>query len=104
MPDLAALAADHLGDPIDAAYVRLGVSLVAIAAARLLSVGHLWIKAERRRSEQRYRTIFDRAGFPIRESDCRLPAGTLRTASTINIRTVRRALLRGPRRRAPTIA
>lgn len=66
---LTAFAADHLGDPIDAAYVRLGVSLVAIAATTLLSVGQLRTEAERRRSEQRYRTIFDGAGFPIWESD-----------------------------------
>ncbi len=66
---LTAFAADHLGDPIDAAYVRLGVSLVAIAATTLLSIGQLRTEAERRRSEQRYRTIFDGAGFPIWESD-----------------------------------
>jgi PAS domain S-box-containing protein len=66
---LTAFAADHLGDPIDAAYVRLGVSLVAIVATTLLSVGQLRAEAEQRRSEQRYRTIFDGAGFPIWESD-----------------------------------
>jgi PAS domain S-box-containing protein len=35
---LIAFAPVHLGDPVDSAYVRLGVSLVAIAAATLLSV------------------------------------------------------------------
>ncbi|MET0282716.1 MAG: ATP-binding protein [Steroidobacteraceae bacterium] len=35
---LLAFAAGHLGSPLDAAYVRLGVSLVAIAATTLLSI------------------------------------------------------------------
>lgn len=66
---LAAFAADHLGDPLDAAYVRFGVSLTAIAATTYLSVQQLRSEAERRRSERRYRSIFDGAGFPIWESD-----------------------------------
>ena len=66
---LLAFAADHLGHPMDAAYVRLGVSLVAITATTVLSIAQQRAEEERQNSEQRYRSIFDSAGFPIWETN-----------------------------------
>lgn len=50
---LVAFAADHLGEPIDSATVRLGVSLVAITATTLLSVRELRAEAERNEARAR---------------------------------------------------
>ena len=59
----------HWNDPPGSAAIRLGVSLVAIAVTTLLCVRHHAANEERRRSEARYRTIFNAAGLPIWESD-----------------------------------
>ena len=50
---LAAFLADHLGEPINAAHVRFGVSLVAIAATTLLSVEQRRADAERNEARAR---------------------------------------------------
>lgn len=59
----------HWGDPPGSATMRLGVSLVAIGITTLLCVRHQAAIEERRRSDQRYRTIFNAAGLPIWEGD-----------------------------------
>ncbi|AJA09534.1 PAS domain S-box [Sphingopyxis fribergensis] len=59
----------HWNDPPGSAAIRLGVSLVAIAVTTMLCVRHHAANEERRRSEARYRTIFNAAGLPIWESD-----------------------------------
>jgi len=59
----------HWGEPLDSAAMRLGVSLVAIGITTLLCVRHQLLAEARRRSETRYRTIFNAAGLPIWESD-----------------------------------
>ncbi len=59
----------HWGDPPGAAAVRLGVSLVAIAITTLLCVRYQAASDERRRSDERYRIIFNSAGLPIWEGD-----------------------------------
>ena len=69
----AAFAGDHMGDPFDAAYVRLAVSLVAIAATTLLAIEQLRAEAERRRAEQRYREARTRSMI----SAARLPLATI---------------------------
>lgn len=59
----------HWGDPPGSATMRLGVSLVAIGITTLLCVRHQAAIEERRRSDARYRTIFNAAGLPIWEGD-----------------------------------
>jgi|LUMT01.1.fsa_nt_gb PAS domain S-box-containing protein len=59
----------HWGEPLDSAAMRLAVSLVAIGITTLLCVRHQALAEARRRSETRYRTIFNAAGLPIWESD-----------------------------------
>ncbi len=59
----------HWNDPPGSAAIRLGVSLVAIAVTTMLCVRHQMANEERRRSDARYRTIFNAAGLPIWESD-----------------------------------
>lgn len=44
---LIAFTDDHFGEPFDSAYIRLGVSLIAIAATTLLSIEHMRTLAER---------------------------------------------------------
>ena len=59
----------HLAEPLGSPAMRLAVSLVAIGITTILSARHLSDMEARRRSEERYRTIFNAAGFPIWESD-----------------------------------
>lgn len=59
----------HWGETLDSAAMRLAVSLVAIGIVTFLSVRHHSAAEERRRSEERYRTIFNAAGLPIWEAD-----------------------------------
>jgi len=66
---IAAYAARHLGEQLDSATMRLGVSLTAIAITTGLSVQNRRAAEARVRSEQRYRAIFHAAGFPIWEQD-----------------------------------
>ncbi len=68
---LATLAflAQHHGAPFGGAGVRLIVSLVAIGVTTGLCLRNRRADAERRASEERYRTIFHSAGFAIWESD-----------------------------------
>ena len=59
----------HWGEPLDSAAMRLAVSLVAIGITTWLCIRHQESAEEHRRSEQRYRTIFNAAGLPIWEGD-----------------------------------
>ncbi|UZK66995.1 sensor histidine kinase [Sphingomonas sp. M1-B02] len=59
----------HWGEPLGSPAVRLAVSLVAILITTLLSVRNLAAAREQRKSEDRYRTIFNAAGLPIWEGD-----------------------------------
>jgi two-component system sensor kinase FixL len=59
----------HWGEPLGSPAVRLAVSLTAILITTLLSVRNLAVADESRRSEERYRTIFNAAGLPIWEGD-----------------------------------
>jgi len=59
----------HDGEPLGSPAVRLAVSLVAIAVTTLVSVRHQVAAEHRRIADQRYRTIFNAAGFPIWEGD-----------------------------------
>lgn len=59
----------HGSDAIGSPAMRLGVSLVAIATTALLCGRQITVADERRQSDERYRMIFDSAGFPIWESD-----------------------------------
>ena len=66
---LAAYFMSHWDEPLGSPAMRLGVSLTAIGITTLLSVRNQAAAEERRRSEQRYRTIFNAAGLPIWEGD-----------------------------------
>lgn len=59
----------HRSEPLGSPAMRLGVSLVAIAITTTLSIRHQAAADERRRSDERYRAIFNAAGIPIWESD-----------------------------------
>lgn len=59
----------HWGEPLDSAAMRLGVSLTAIGITTWLCVRNQAAAEEHRRSEERYRTIFNAAGLPIWEGD-----------------------------------
>ena len=65
----AAYYISHWGEPLDAAAMRLGVSLVAIGTTTLLCARHQTVAEQNRESEIRYRTIFNAAGLPIWEGD-----------------------------------
>jgi len=59
----------HWGALHEAPALRLTVSLVAIGITTILSAQHQTAIEGRARSDQRYRAIFNAAGFPIWESD-----------------------------------
>lgn len=66
---IVAYALTHGGEPVDAPAMRLGVSLVAIAITAGLAARQIASAAAHNRANERYRTIFNAAGFPIWESD-----------------------------------
>lgn len=66
---IAGYCVSHWGEAVGSSAVRLAVSLTAIGITTLLSVRNLAAAEERRRSEERYRTIFNAAGLPIWEGD-----------------------------------
>lgn len=59
----------HDGEVLGSAAMRLAVALVAIGVTSLLSVRHQAAAEHRRIADQRYRAIFNAAGFPIWEGD-----------------------------------
>jgi PAS domain S-box-containing protein len=81
----------HGGEGFEAATVRLAVSLVAIATTSLLCARQITTSAERKRSDERYRAIFNAAGFPIWESDWSLAHEMISRGEAPNIDLVRRA-------------
>ncbi|MES2495096.1 MAG: ATP-binding protein [Pseudomonadota bacterium] len=64
-----AYAISHGGEPVASPAMRLAVSLIAIAITAVLSVRQIASSAAHNRANERYRTIFNAAGFPIWESD-----------------------------------
>ena len=64
-----AFLSQHLGEEVDSAYTRFGVSLSALAVTTYLAFRQKRTAAELERSERRYRTIFHAAGFAAWESD-----------------------------------
>ncbi|WP_454762195.1 sensor histidine kinase [Caulobacter segnis] len=65
----AGYVVSHAGEAFGSPAMRLTVSLIAIAVTTLLSVRHRAAAEQRRRSDERYRTIFNAAGLPIWEAD-----------------------------------
>lgn len=59
----------HSHEPLGSPALRLAVSLVAIGTTTALSVRNLRAYHRQRQADQRYRTIFDSAGFPMWEAD-----------------------------------
>ena len=59
----------HGGEPIASPAMRLAVSLIAIGITAALSARQIATAAAHERASERYRTIFNAAGFPIWESD-----------------------------------
>lgn len=66
---IAAYAISHGGEPVASPAMRLAVSLVAIGITAALSLRQVTTVAAQNRANERYRTIFNAAGFPIWESD-----------------------------------
>ncbi len=66
---IAGYLISHDGEPLGSPMMRLSVSLVAITITALLSARHQVVAADRQIADQRYRTIFNAAGFPIWEAD-----------------------------------
>src|SRR4029434_11299335 len=64
-----AFLSQHLGEEVDSAYTRFGVSMAALAVTTYLAARQKRIAAELERSERRYRTIFHAAGFAAWESN-----------------------------------
>lgn len=88
----------HWGEPLGSPAMRLVVSLIAIGITTPLSIRQLATAEERRRSEERYRTIFNAAGLPIWEGDwsqahAMLASGTPPTPEDID-RIARAAIIR----------
>ncbi len=66
---LVGYSISHWSDPLGSPAMRLAVSLTAIAITTILSIRNLSAADARRRSDLRYRTIFNAAGLAIWESD-----------------------------------
>lgn len=81
----------HWGEALDSATMRLAVSLVAIGVTTLLCVRNQAAAEYGRRSEERYRTIFNAAGLPIWEGDWSAAYLTLRSDGTLNPEDIERA-------------
>lgn len=66
---LAGYGISHGGEPVGSPAMRLAVSLIAIGITAALSARQIASVAAHNRANERYRTIFNAAGFPIWESD-----------------------------------
>jgi len=67
----------HWDEPLGSPAVRLGVSLVAIGITTVLCLRQISATSARLRSDERYRTIFKAASFPIWESDWSVARGLI---------------------------
>jgi C4-dicarboxylate-specific signal transduction histidine kinase len=72
----------HVGVVDDSADVRFGVSIAALAVTTFLALRQKRSAAELERSEQRFRALFDDAGFAAWESDWSLLHQYLMTATS----------------------
>ncbi|MDB5704194.1 MAG: hypothetical protein JWN66_1310 [Sphingomonas bacterium] len=89
---ILAYCLSHWGSPHEAPAMRLSVSLVAIAIATILSFRHQAAADQRARSDERYRAIFNAAGFPIWESDWSAAFAMMRDGADLDMHLVRGAL------------
>lgn len=80
----------HWGTSLGSPAMRLGVSLVAIAITTWLCVRNQGAAEERRRSDERYRTIFNAAGLPIWESGWSEAFTVLRSGEPLDVDVVDR--------------
>lgn len=83
-------AFSHWGEPLGSPAMRLAVSLIAVGITTLLSVRHLAATEQRRRSEERYRTIFNAAGLPIWEGDWSAAHAMLSSGETVTAQMIDR--------------
>jgi PAS domain S-box-containing protein len=81
----------HGAEPIASPAMRLAVSLVAIAVTTLLSARQIAAARARHHASERYRTIFNAAGFPIWESDWSSAFAMLQTVEAPTPELVREA-------------
>lgn len=72
----------HWGEPLGSPAMRLAVSLTAIGITAWLCLRNQAAAEQRRRSEVRYRTIFNAAGLPIWEGDWSVAYALLRSGAT----------------------
>lgn len=79
----------HRTEPLGSPAMRLAVSLVAIGITTTLSIRHQAAAEERRRADERYRAIFNAAGFPIWESDWSAALALLRDGREADLDLVR---------------
>jgi PAS domain S-box-containing protein len=88
---VAGYVVSHIGEPLGSPAMRLVVSLVAIEITTVLSSRHRAESEQRRRSENRYRTIFNAAGVAIWESDWSAAFAILQAQSELDADLVLRA-------------
>lgn len=88
---LAGYFISHWSEALDSASMRLTVSLVAIAVTTTLCVRNQAAAEQGRRSEERYRTIFNAAGMPIWESDWSAAFSSVRPDGTLDEQAVAQA-------------
>lgn len=88
---IAGYVVSHGGQPLGSPAMRLAVSLVAVGITTFLSVRHRAEAEQRRRSEERYKAIFNAAGFPIWESNWSTAFDLLRGGGELNPDLVLRA-------------
>ncbi len=92
---IVAYAISHGGEPIASPAMRLGVSLVAISITTALMVRQISTAAAHERASERYRMIFNAAGFPIWESDWSPAYRLLQGGKPLSSELVREAALAG---------
>lgn len=90
---IAAYAISHGGEPVASPAMRLGVSLVAIGITTALMVRQISTAAAHGRASERYRMIFNAAGFPIWESDWSPAYRLLQSGNLLTPELVREAAL-----------
>jgi len=90
---MAAYTISHGGEAIGSPAMRLSVSLVAIGITTALMVRQISTAAAHERASERYRMIFNAAGFPIWESDWSPAYRLLQSGNLLTSELVREAAL-----------
>lgn len=88
---LSGYAIMHWSAPLGSPTIRLSVSLIAIGIAAFLSIQHLDAANERKRSDDRYRAIFNAAGLAIWEADWSAAYRAIEAGEAIDVDLVIRA-------------